>query len=313
MSSTTKRAPVRLMENFRSPFYTPLYVALSGGFFEAEGLDVAFSTAPVGYHALDALYADLADIFQGGPMRSLMASDGGAKDVPLHFIEINSRDGFFLVRRGPQREFQWSDLIGASLIPLLFSPLPKASLKYALKKKGVKLEEVRLIDGLPIQEATDAFRREEADFIHSPQFALEELLQEGVGHLVASLGPVIGHVSFSSFMASQSFLAAEAEVVQRFTLAFYNAQRWLAENDASAVADAIGPYFPEVEKSMIVRTVERYKAQDTWARDPLLREDGFNTLQELLIEGGIIKSRHPYERIVSPDFAQQAIGHKLAS
>ncbi len=37
--------PLRLMETFRSVFYTPIYVSVAGGFLESAGLDVTFSTA----------------------------------------------------------------------------------------------------------------------------------------------------------------------------------------------------------------------------------------------------------------------------
>ena len=37
---------LRLMEVFRTVFYTPIYVALAGGFLESQGLDVTFRTRP---------------------------------------------------------------------------------------------------------------------------------------------------------------------------------------------------------------------------------------------------------------------------
>ena len=41
---STGRQLLRLMETFRFVFYTPIYVALGGGFLEAEGLSVKHST-----------------------------------------------------------------------------------------------------------------------------------------------------------------------------------------------------------------------------------------------------------------------------
>ena len=176
-----------------------------------------FSTCPQGQHSLIALNVGEADIVQSGPMRSMIAADWGAEVVPTHFIEINSRDGFFIMGRGPQEKFQWADLKGATMIPIGFSPTPKASLNYALKKVGVVLAEMHLLDGLPLREAVDAFRRGEGDFIHVPQPDMEQLIQDGVGYLAAPLGPVIGHISYSSFVATHRYLAASGDVVQRFT------------------------------------------------------------------------------------------------
>ncbi len=313
MSASSRREPLRLMETFHSLFYTPIYVAISVGFFQKEGLDVEFSTCPPGYHGLTALEGGLADIVQTGPMRSIIAADSGAEVVPVNIIEINSRDGFFLVGRTPQEQFQWASLKGATLIPVGFSPMPKASLKYALKEKGVELAEVRLIDGLSLQEAMDAFRGGEGDFIHVPQPSMEQLVHEGAGDLAAAIGPVTGHIAYSSFAVNQVFIDSKTEVLHRFTQGFYNAQRWLAEKEAREVAEAVSSFFPNVGKTIIERAVARYKKQDTWAKDPLLRESGFNTLQKILMEAGLTKSRQSYERIVRTDFAKKAIGQKLAS
>ena len=307
MAAATGREPLRVMETFRSLFYTPIYVAVSGGFFEQSGPGRRVLHLPPGHHGLSALNAGIADIVQSGPMRSIISADWGAETVPLHIIEINSRDGFFLVGRAPQERFQWDDLKSATLIPVGFSPMPRASLKHALKRKGVDLEEVRTIDGLPLQEAVDSFRRGEGDFIHIPQPAVEQLVHEGVGHVAAALGEVNGHIAYSSFAVTHRFLSSRAEAVQRFTDGFYKAQRWLADKDAQAVASSVGAFFPGVDVSVIAKAVARYKEQNTWAEDPLLREDGYNALQDVLVGAGLVKSRQPYESIVRPDFAQNAI------
>ena len=312
MCATTRREPLRLMETFRSLFYTPIYVAVSGGFFQREGLDVEFSTCPPGYHGLSALTGGIADMVQSGPMRSIIAADWGAEVVPTHIIEINSRDGFFLVGRVPQEGFQWANLKGATLIPVGFSPMPWASLSYALKNNGIGLADVNLISGLSLQDAMDAFRRGDGDFIHVPQPAVEQLVHEGAGHLAVALGPVNGHIAYSSIAVTQRTLAEKAEVVQQFTQGFYNAQGWLAQSDAETIADAVYSFFSGMDKSVILRAVARYKEQDTWARDPLLREDGYNALQDVLMNAGLITTRQSYERIVRTDFAKRAMGQKSA-
>ena len=308
MTSAAQQTPLRLMETFRSLFYTPIYVALSGGFLESEGLDVQFSTCPAGYHGLSAMNADLADIVQAGPMRSIIAADWGAEVVPPHFIEINSRDGFFLVGRRPEGEFRWDDLEGASIIPVGFSPMPVASLRYAVEGQGVDWASIRQTPDLSLAEATARFEAGEGDYIHLPQPAVEQLLEEGSGHLAAALGPVNGHISYSSFATTNRFIASNSEAVHAFTRGFYNAQRWLAENDAATVGASVSSFFPEFQPEVVVKAVARYKAQDTWATDPLLREDGYEALQDVLVGAGLAKARQPYRHIIRTDFAEAAMG-----
>ena len=310
VSTGTINEPLRLMETFRSVFYTPIYVAISGGFFEQEGLYVEFSTCPSGsrgHHGLSALNADLADIAQSGAMRSIIAADWGAEVLHSHIIEINSRDGFFLVGRVPEDRFSWNDLKGSTLIPVGFSPMPKASLQYALRKKGVEMGELRLLEGLSLDQAMETFRSGEGDFIHLPQPAVEQLVDEGTGHLVAALGPIIGHIAFSSFATTHRFLDSNSEVVQRFTQGFYNAQKWLAQNEPQSIAKLVKPFFPEIDTRLISGAIARYQGQDTWAKDPLFREDGFDMLQEVLAQARLINSPQSYGRIVRPDFAREAM------
>ena len=102
---------MRLMETFRTVFYTPILVSVAGGFLREEGLDVSFSTCPPQFpHPLSALKNGAADIVQSGIMRCIIALDWGAETTPLHFAEINARDGFFILGREPQGEFSWESL-----------------------------------------------------------------------------------------------------------------------------------------------------------------------------------------------------------
>ena len=110
----TSRYPLRLMETFRTVFYTPIYVTVAGGYLESEGLDVDFQTCPAQFpHPLSALHNGAADIVQSGIMRSIIAADWGGETVPRHFAEINSRDGFFVLGRQPAEEFPVGRLLPA--------------------------------------------------------------------------------------------------------------------------------------------------------------------------------------------------------
>ena len=40
----------------------------------------------------------------------------GESPLPVHFVQINQRDGFFLVAREPDAAFEWSKLAGYSVL-----------------------------------------------------------------------------------------------------------------------------------------------------------------------------------------------------
>ena len=312
MPSISNRLPLRLIETFRSVFYTPIYVSVAGGFLEKEGLDVDFKTCPPEFaHPMSALNQGAADIAQSGIMRSIIASDWGAETVPVHFAKINSRDGFFVLSRTKQEPFRWESLKGARLIPVGFSPMPWASLQFALRRHGVEPEELDLVTGLSLDEAIAAFRENQAEFIHVPQPAAEQLLDDGTGHVAAALGPENGHLAYSSFAATNRFLESQPETVHRFTAGFANALDWLAANDAQEVGEAVSGFFPQVSLELVVKSVARLKAQDNWPADPVLAQPEYENLQDILIAAGLAKERQPYSKVVRTDIVEAALASRI--
>ena len=312
MPSTSNRLPLRLIETFRSVFYTPIYVSVAGGFLEKEGLDVDFKTCPPEFaHPMSALNQGAADIAQSGIMRSIIASDWGAETVPVHFAKINARDGFFVLSRTKQEPFRWESLKGARLIPVGFSPMPWASLQFALRRHGVEPEELDLVTGLSLDEAIAAFRENQAEFIHVPQPAAEQLLDDGTGHVAAALGPENGHLAYSSFAATNRFLESQPETAHRFTAGFANALDWLAANDAQEVGEAVAGFFPQVSLELVVKSVARLKAQDNWPADPVLAQPEYENLQDILIAAGLAKERQPYSKVVRTDIVEAALASRI--
>ena len=311
MASTSNRRPLRLIETFRSVFYTPIYVSVAGGFFEKEGLDVDFKTCPPEFaHPLSALNRGGADIAQSGIMRSIISSDWGAETVPMHFAKINSRDGFFVLSRTNQEPFLWESLKGAKLIPVGFSPMPWASLQFALRRHGVEPDELDLVTGLSFDDGISAFREGHAEYIHVPQPAAELLLDDGMGHVAVALGPENGHLAYSSFAATNQFLDSQPETVQRFTIGFANALEWLAANNAQEVGQAIASFFPEVRLELVVKSVARLKAQDNWPTDPVLAQPEYENLHDILVAAGLAKERQPYSKVVRTNIVETALSSR---
>ena len=308
MTSNQGRQPLRLMETFRSVFYTPIHVAIAGGFLEEEGLDVTFSTCPPQFpHPLSALLHEAADIVQSGIMRSIIASDWGAETVPMHFAKINSRDGFFVLGRTSSAQFKWEDFDGAQVIPVGFSPMPWASFQYALRGHGVNPDTLNLTIGLDLEEAIAAFRGGHGDFIHLPEPAAEQVLSQDAANLVVALGPVNGHIAYSSFAATNKFLATNSDLTSRFIQGYARALQWLAVNDAATVGSATKEFFHGVDPELIIRSVDRYKAQETWPTEPALNEPEYQGLQDILIAAGMVKERQLYAKVVRPDIVLQAL------
>jgi len=296
-----------IYEPFRSIFYAPQFVALHGRHFAAEGLDVEIVTAGAGVTTTAALMDGHAEIALGGIMRSLDVADRGGPFL-VHFAEVNSRNGFFLLTREPRADFRWSDLVGKTVLGFAEAPTPWQCMLTVLRKHGVDPGRVRIERTLPLAEAVAAFRRGAGDFFETGQPFTEQLIADGTAHLAASMGEATGPVPFSSYMTTERFLRDGRDVVLRVTRALDAAQRWMARADAKAIADVIAPAFAEVAPDVRYRAVARYLAQSTWARDPIIRRAGYECLQQILLDGGFITRPYRYEDLIDTTVAREVVG-----
>jgi NitT/TauT family transport system substrate-binding protein len=304
------RASSRLTvaETFRSIFYAPLAVAVHGGHFAAEGLEVDVMTAEFGAGTVGMMQRGEADVALSGLMRSFDQADRG--EAPLvHFAGVNDRNGFFLLGRRAQPSFAWSDLVGKTVISFGGAPTPWLCMQAVLRRHGVDPARVTFLRGLSTADAVAAFRAGKGDFIEHGPPVVDHLLADGAGHLVAAMGDATGPVPFSSFMAARATLERERERIVRFVRGFARAQRWMASSDAHAIAAAIAPAFADIDARIRVAAVERYLGQSTWARDPVLTRPGFDTLQTILLDGGFIKRAHRFEDLVDVEIARQVVGY----
>ncbi len=306
-------APMRVtvVEPFHSVFYTPHYVALHLGYFAAEGLEVDTRTGAGSTSTTRALIDGSAQVCLGGLMRSLDLADRGGRLLP-HFAEVNSRNGFFLISRRPRPAFAWSDVVGRTVISFTGAPTPYQSMLTVLRRSGVDPARVVFVCDLAPAAAVAAFRAGRGDFIEVGQPAAEVLLDEGF-HLAVSMGDATGPVPFSSYMTTPDRLRREPELIVAFTRAVYRAQGWIATHDAKAVAEAIAPSFADIPRALSERAVGRYLAQGTWARDPLLRQPGYEYLVDILLGGGFIRRRHRYQDLVDTTLAERAMQTPPAS
>jgi NitT/TauT family transport system substrate-binding protein len=292
---------------FHTPFYAPLAAGVALGHFRDEGLDVSSpSAAAFGKGTIPALLDGDIEISLGGLMRSFELADRSGP-VVVHFAEVCSRNGFFLLGREARPGFRWADLAGKTVLSFAEAPTPWQCMLTVLRRHGVDPASVRIERERPAPAAVAAFRAGHGDFLEQPQPVVEELLASGAAHLVASMGEATGPVPFTSYMTTPAFLAREPDLVRVFTRAVYRTQRWLAENRAPAIAAAIAPAFSTTKPAILERAVARYHEQGTWARDPLLRREGYDYLEEILLAGGFIGRRARYADLVDTTVARQVM------
>ena len=106
-------------------------------------------------------------------------------------------------------------------------------------------------------------------------------------------------------MTKASFIESDAETVEKFTRAIKKAQDWVYANSAEDVAKAIQPFFEDTDVELIATVVDRYKQQESFAKDPILDEEEWNNLQDVMEEAGELPKRVDYNELVDTSFAEK--------
>src|SRR5262245_23389823 len=191
---------IRIMVYRHSVFYSPLIATIAGGFSREEGLEATYFQKPPQKNLYEMFRQGQIDIMQAAVSTSWDPLSRGIRYIPVHFAQINQRDGFFITGRAGRASFEWKELEGARLLAD-HAQQPMAMLKYALHLKGVDVNRIEMIDAGGPDAMEQAFRRGQGDFVHLQGPAPQQLEQDGIGTIVAVVGEVNPPVAFSSLMA----------------------------------------------------------------------------------------------------------------
>lgn len=304
--STKEKSTINLAEVTRSVFYAPQYVALEKGFFEDEGLTVELQTTWGGDKTMTALLADHADIALVGAETSIYVYAQNSKDHAVNFAQLTQTDGTFLVAKESKDNFSWDQLKDESFLGQRKGGMPQMVGEFVLKKHGIDPHsDLDLIQNIDFANIPGAFVSGDAEYVQLFEPTASMLVKEGKGHIVASFGEESGLVPYTVFMAKQSYLKDNKENVMKFTRAIYKAQQWVAENSAEDIAKVIQLYFEDTEIDILTSSMERYKSQDSFATDLLLKEDAWQNLKDIMNAAGELPVDASYEELVNTEFAKE--------
>lgn len=297
---------VRVAEVTRSIFYAPQYVAIEKGFFEEEGLKIELKTTAGGDKTMTALLSDGADVALVGSETSIYVTAQGANDPIINFAQLTQTDGTFLVSREKIDDFSWDMLKGSTFLGQRKGGMPQMAGEFVLKKHGIDPHnDLTLIQNIDFANVATAFASGTGDYVQlfEPTASLFE--KEGKGHIVASFGTESGHIPYTTFMTKASYIEKNGETVEKFTRSVKKAQDWVQEHSSKEVAEVIQPFFEDSDVALIETVVDRYKAQGSFATDPILDEEEWNNLQNIMDAAGELPSRLTYEDLVNTTYAEK--------
>ncbi len=302
---------IRVNEVTHSIFYAPLYIAINNGYFEDEGLTIELTNGGGADASMTAVLSNSADIGLMGPEAAIYVKAGGARDNAVIFGQLTKRDGSFLVAKTPTDNFQWSDLIGKTVIGGRAGGVPALTLEDTMKANGLNpgpqidgTYNVKLRTDVAFNLTAPTFTETDADYCTLFEPVASQLVKEGKGYVVASIGEYSGEIPYTAFMAKQSYLEKNPERAQKFLRAVMRGYLYLTTADIDDVVDSIYPSFSDTDKVDIKSSLQRYISIDAWMSTPVMQETSYNRLHTILKNSNLIDNDVPFASLVDNSYAQ---------
>ena len=277
-----------------SAFYSPLISTMTGGFLRDEGLDYEWSVAEPGVTAITPLDNGSADVVQSTLSQGFNTLNKGETPTCVHFAQINEMDGFFITGRDAEPDFSWNKLEGAEVL-VHHGGQPMTMFKYACYKAGIDINKINIIDAGSGGEMDAAFRAGTGQYIHQQGPAPQQLAADGVGHVVAQLGPVIGACGFSSLAANPAWLATDE--AKAFTRAYIKTRNYMNDTPAADIARAEKPLFPNIDEAVLADCIGTYQAMGCWTRHIDITHDGYDAMLDIFEYDGKLPQRYGYDQV----------------
>ena len=299
---------INVSEVTRSVFYSPQYVAIKNGFFEENGINIELITGQGADAVMTSVLSNQVDIGFAGPEASIYVYNEGKEDYTQVFAQLTKKDGSFLVSRENTDNFNWQDLKGKTVIPGRKGGVPYMTFEYVLKENGLNPQsDLVLDDSIKFDLMAGAFAAGNADYVtlFEPTASMTEM--QGKGFVVASVGEESGEIPYTAYFAKKSYIEENEEIIQGFTNAIYKGEQWVKTHSAKEIAEVVQDFFPDTDLDILETAIQSYKNIDAWNDTPILKEESFNRLQDVMIEAGELTEKVPYDKIVNNKYGNKAI------
>ncbi len=257
---------------------------------------------------MTAVLSNQCDIGFAGPEASIYVYNEGKEDFCQVFAQMTQKDGSFLVARNQNENFNWEDLKGKMVIPGRKGGVPYMTLEYVLKKNGMNPQkDTTLDDSIKFDLMAGAFASGNADYVTLFEPTASMTQEQGKGYIVASVGEAAGEIPYTAYFAKKSYIQENEETIQKFTNAIYKGQQWVKDHSSKEIAQTIQNFFPDTDIKMLEAAIQSYQNINAWSETPVLKEEAFNRLEEVMIMAGELKENVPYDKIVNNKYAQETV------
>ena len=277
-----------------SAFYSPLIMTMAGGFLEKNGLSYQWSVANGLNAAVPAVRDGKVHVTQSTPTQGFSSLQTGEVDEVVHFGLINQHDGFFITGREADDQFQWGKLEDQEVV-VFKSGQPNIMFQYACHKAGIDYSKIKTVFPGNAEAIDDAFRSGQGLYVQQQGPFPQQLETDGVGHVVARAGDVIGPCAFSSLAARRDWLASDD--AKRFTQAYLQAIEFLNTESADKVSALLQSWFQDTDLAALTACIASYQDLGSWNHDMVITDDLWDVMVDAFMLTGDLDKHYPKDTV----------------
>ena len=215
----------------------------------------------------------------------------------MHFAQINEMDGFFVTGREPDPDFSWAKLEGAEVV-VFGGGQPRAMFDYACHKAGIDAAKIKAVVVGGAADMDKAFRDGQGAYIQQQGPFPQQLVADGVGHIVAQVGPLIGPCAFSSLAATRDWLRTDQ--AKAFMRADKKTRVYMNEASADEIAASQASYFPKIDQAVLSECIRTYQKLGCWTQHVEITPSAFEVTLDVFAHAGRLGERYRYDQVCAP-------------
>ncbi|MCJ2083521.1 ABC transporter substrate-binding protein [Methylobacterium sp. J-090] len=290
---------VTISQAFQSMLYLPFYVAMDGGFFAGEGVEVTKETAGAPAVALSAVISKSAQYSIHGPEWTAIAASKGA---PVNVVANVVNGAAVWIAATPDVTFNdVKDLKGQKIVTGLMPTTSTSLFLKLLKENGLKPDDV---------EMTQVQLGSEPGPLLAGQAKIAVMYEPGLDQVVAKGMKVV--LSFPERYGPYAFSAVSARkdvdpaVTQKVVTGLQNAIRFMHAEPEKTVAIA-KKQFPNLDPAVVEAAVKRMMREKVYPDSVNITADALKTGMETQVALGNLSALPDYATFVRRDFIEKSL------
>jgi NitT/TauT family transport system substrate-binding protein len=293
---------VTISQAFQSMLYLPLYVAIDGGFFTKEGLDVTKQTAGSPSAALSAVLSGSAEFSLHGPEWTAVADEKGA-DVDVIANVVNGAAVWIVtapdVKFGGVKDVKDQGVVSGQM------PTTSTSLFFKLlKENGMSPADIKLTQ-VPLGSEIGPLVAGQAKIAVMYEPGLDQAVAKGM-KVVLGFPKLYGEYAFSSITAKRS---VDPDSAARFVKGMQDALVFMQTHPTETAAIA-RKEFPTLDAPIVDSAVKRMLAEGVYPKSVDITPKALTVAMDTQIALGNLKAQPKYDTFVVRTYIQPALASK---